>query len=259
MKINKLNTISKATDIVIEKPSLEIGQAFSDIFYLVFGNLHRKADKKRMLNEAYNKYYHELLDNIENIPQENFKDSDLQIVANALIDSKFCVEKETIRKMFVNLISASMNDKLDEFVHPSFSTILRQMDILDAHNLMLFQYNHTLPIVHYQISYNNHSENLIKNVFLENPECKNIYKQSKSISCLENLGLVKVYEDTYFFGKNDDNYKKYYETEYYLDKCRELSIENHDARCSVYETYVELTPIGDNLLKVCLEQDSEKK
>lgn len=35
MKINKLNTISKATDIVIEKPSLEIGQAFSDIFYLV--------------------------------------------------------------------------------------------------------------------------------------------------------------------------------------------------------------------------------
>lgn len=258
MGLDKLKAFSKATNNVIEKPSLEIGHAFSDVFYLVFGNLHRRADKKRMLNEAYNKYYHELLDNIENIPQKDFKDPDLQKVANALIDSKFCVEKETIRKMFVNLVSASMNDKLDEFVHPSFSTILRQMDTLDAHNLRLFQYKHTHPIVHYQISYNNHSENLIKNVFLENPECQNIYKQSKSISCLENMGLVKVYEDTYFFGKNDDNYKKYYETEYYLAKCKELLKEGLGAKCSVYETYVELTPIGDDLLKVCLGYDSEK-
>jgi len=253
MELSKLNAISKATDIVIEKPSLEIGQAFSDIFYLIFGDIHRKADKKKMLNEAYNKYFQEVLDNIKSIPQEDLKDPDLQKVANALVDSKFCVEKEVIRKMFVNLISASMNEKTDKFVHPSFSAIIKQMDTLDAHNLMLFQYKHNYPIVHYQISHNNYSENLIKNVFLENPDCQDIERQSASISCLENFGLVKVYEDTYFFGKNDTNYKKYYETEYFLNACKDLSLKKSDSKCSVYETYVELTPLGDNLLRVCLK------
>lgn len=250
-----LKSVTKAAGNIVEKPSQEIGQAFADIFYLIFHRAHRKAESKRLLDDAYHKYFQELLAHIERIPEAHLKDPDLQKVANALVDSKFCVEKEEIRKMFVNLISAAMNDQLEELVHPSFSTILKQMDTLDARNLKLFCGRQNYPIVHYQISYSNHSETMIKNVFLENPDCQDIFQQSRSVSCLENLGLVKVYEDTYFFEKNENSYKKYYETEIFRNECQRREARPGDAKCVVYETYVEVTPIGADLLRVCLEQE----
>lgn len=133
-----LKTVTKAAGNIVEKPSQEIGQGFTDIFYMIFHRIHRNADSKRLLDDAYHRYLQELLTHIERIPDAHLKDPDLQKVANALVDSKFCVEKEEIRKMFVNLISAAMDDQLEELVHPSFSTILKQMDTLDARNLKLF-------------------------------------------------------------------------------------------------------------------------
>ncbi len=250
-----LKTVTKAAGNIVEKPSQEIGQGFTDIFYMIFHRIHRNADSKRLLDDAYHRYLQELLTHIERIPDAHLKDPDLQKVANALVDSKFCVEKEEIRKMFVNLISAAMDDQLEELVHPSFSTILKQMDTLDARNLKLFSGRQNYPIVHYQISYRNHSETMVKNVFLENPDCQDIFQQSRSVSCLENLGLVKVYEDTYFFEKNEDNYKKYYETEFFRTECRKREDGQGEGSCVVYETYVEITPVGADLLRVCLERE----
>lgn len=45
MKI--LNAIDKVADNIVDKPSAEIGQTFADIFYHIFGYVHRRGDQKK--------------------------------------------------------------------------------------------------------------------------------------------------------------------------------------------------------------------
>lgn len=57
---------------------------------------------------------------------------DIQIVAPALEASKYCVEKEELRKMFVNLIASSINSDKVASVHPIFNDIIRKLSSTDA-------------------------------------------------------------------------------------------------------------------------------
>ena len=77
-----LKTVTKAAGNIVEKPSQEIGQGFTDIFYMIFHRIHRNADSKRLLDDAYHRYLQELLTHIERIPDAHLKDPDLQKVAN---------------------------------------------------------------------------------------------------------------------------------------------------------------------------------
>ena len=63
--------------------------------------------------ENYNRELHE---KIEAIPNEKRVEPDIQIVAPALEASKYCVEKEELREMFVNLIASSMSTPLYNFL-----------------------------------------------------------------------------------------------------------------------------------------------
>ena len=55
----------------------------------------------------------------------------MQIVAPALEAAKYCIEKDNLRKMFANLISASMNKDIS-CVQPSFVHTLSNLTSLDA-------------------------------------------------------------------------------------------------------------------------------
>ena len=228
------DSIDKGMQNLLLPVTKEVGSTFADLWYLVFGNVHYLAEKKRKYYEKVLQFQGEIVDALTNIDEnERVKEPEIQIIGLALEDSKFCLDKDEIRKMFVNLI-ASVHTETKK-VHPSFSGIIKQMDSLEATNLLLFTESPTYPIVHYQIAYQTYSEMLLKNVFLENPACQDIYAQSMSISCLERLGLVKVYDDTYSYEKKAEKYEKYTQTEFYLEHCRNLKL---GGRCVVYETYV---------------------
>ena len=231
----------------------EIGTTLADIWFLVFGSIHERAEKKRKLySYRIAQFEKELAEKIKNIPNDSTSDVDIQVIGTALEDAKYCLDKDIIRKMFVNLIAVSMSPQSKGKVHPAFSGILKQMDAFDASNLQLFAIKDNYPIVHYQVTHGKYSETLLKNVFLENPNCQDIYIQSTSISNLERLGLVKVFDDTFFFPKNESIYRRYYSTSYYLEQCEKFQ-ESNGCSCVVYETYVEITPLGAAMLEICTE------
>jgi len=126
-------SIDNAVQNVTDKPSQAIGTTFGDIWYLVFGGISFTADKKRMkYAHALEQYETELKAATEEIPIDKKVEPNIQVTAQALEASKYCITSDLLREMFVNLISGTMNSDYEKSVHPSFPEILKQIDERDA-------------------------------------------------------------------------------------------------------------------------------
>ena len=125
--------VDKALTNLTEQPTKVIGSTISDIWFLVFGGIGHSAEKRKLRYavelENYNRELHEKIDAI---PNEKRVEPDIQIVAPALEASKYCVEKEELRKMFVNLIASSINSDKVVDVHPIFTDIIGKLSSTDA-------------------------------------------------------------------------------------------------------------------------------
>ena len=118
-------SVDNAVKNLTDKPTQGIGQTFADAWYLVFGGITQAADKRRMkYAHDLELYKQELSRAISSIPEEKRIEPNIQTTAQALENSKYCIESEELRKMFVNLISNSMDNRYIQNVHPSFAEII---------------------------------------------------------------------------------------------------------------------------------------
>jgi len=147
IKKTVLNTlaepIANSAKNITDKPTQNIGTTLADIWYLVFGGISQIAEKRK-LRIAYSlkKMEEELKDDISKISQDKITEPDIQIIAQALEASKYCIEKDKLRHMFVKLISKSLNIETTPYVHPSFIDIISQLSSYDATILTyIHQYN----------------------------------------------------------------------------------------------------------------------
>ena len=129
------NALKNLTD----KPTQVIGQTFSDLWQLVLGGRVAFAVEKKKMKYAYEleAYRQSLEAKVAAIPDGKLVDPPLQIVAQSLDDSKYCVEQPELREMFANLIANSMNADYSNILHPSFSKIIQQLSPLDAQMLKI--------------------------------------------------------------------------------------------------------------------------
>lgn len=125
--------VDRALTNLTEQPTKAIGSTVSDIWFLVFGGIGQLAEKRKLRYavelENYNRELHEKIDAI---PNEKKTEPDIQIVAPALEASKYCVEKEALREMFVNLIASSISSDKAVYVHPIFTDIIGKLSSTDA-------------------------------------------------------------------------------------------------------------------------------
>ncbi|MED9905272.1 MAG: Abi-alpha family protein [Lachnospiraceae bacterium] len=133
-----VSLIPKFADTVLEnmldEPSKNIGNTFSDIWYLVLGgSIHQKAQKRKMKYAfEMEKYREQIEKEISKIPDDKRTEIDIQIIGTILEKSKYCVEKETIRSMYAKLIASSIDSERSSFVHPLFVDIISNMSECDA-------------------------------------------------------------------------------------------------------------------------------
>lgn len=143
-KIN-ISVIPKFVDNILDKPSKTMGQILSDIFYLVLGGeLEYRAEKRRIAYaEKLKIYQEEISAAINAIPKDKLGEADVHLVGSILEHSKYCLEKDELRRLFVNLIAASVNIEKKKYVHPLFGEILSKISDLDAKVLYLIALNTT--------------------------------------------------------------------------------------------------------------------
>lgn len=241
------NALKNLTDV----PTKNAGQTFGDIWYLVFGGISHAADKKRMkYAEDLNRYHDELTTKIESIPLDRKIEPSIQITAQALENSKYCVTSDELRRMFVNLIGNTMDKKYEKNTHPSFPEILKQMSPLDARVISEFKNSPNKPIVNYSIELaNGDTQPHMQYVYLGNTG-NSLVEFASSISSLQRLGLLSIRFDEWY--SNDTIYNAFKKTSAFSALEQYIRASMSNAKPHIEKGLCKITPLGKDFLKVCL-------
>lgn len=173
-------SVDKAIENITSPISKGIGNTLGDLWYLVFGGLSHKADKRRMKYAVdLENYQNELSESIRQIPKEKQTEPSIQITAQALENSKYCISSEVLRKMFVNLISGTMHSEREPLVHPSFPEMIKQMSEDDAKILSILKNQESSTTKIAEISETVASE-------MDPFRCR------RSLTLLEKFGLITI-------------------------------------------------------------------
>lgn len=192
-----------------------IGEVFGDLLYLCLNGISLAADKKR-LKYAYSLdvFKNNLTTKVGAIPKEKLVEPDTHEILSALDDAKFCVDHEELRTLFENLIASSLSSDTAEFVHPSFSNIIRRLSILDAKVIDLFAANFAYPIVEYRVIFEDNTYHIKQtNVFLPEVGHSTYKDKAASLLYLSSLGLLKVSYDSHI--STAGTYNAFFETSIY--------------------------------------------
>lgn len=192
------DSVDNAVKNITDKPTQNMGTTLADIWYLVFGGISQAAEKRKLkYSYALQEFEKELKEKISKIPEDKLIEPDIQIIAPALESSKYCIEKENLRKMYANLIVASMNSDTCDHVHPIFSSIISQMSSYDGKILESMYYAE-----HKEIEHNNNIQNTNNLSFEE--RLNELNKHMLSWMTLEQLGLVYTNFKEYAFNHLND-------------------------------------------------------
>lgn len=242
------SSVDNAIKNVTDKPSLAIGTTFADIWELVFGGISYLSEKKKI------KYAHklevfrkQLEESMDHIPADKKIEPSVQTTAQALENSKYCIDEDNLREMFTALISNSMNIDYQKDTHPSFAEILKQMSPLDAEIIKVFKNSPLvgLPIGRYQINENGGYQTLLENVFIDY-FMPDLEACSISISSLTRLGLLKVSYDDILL--NSEAYTGFDVHPWFLLLKKNLP----DKNVTIHKGIVSLTPLGRSFTRICI-------
>lgn len=249
------DSIDHAVENLTGPITKNIGQTIGDLFYLVFGGIPYRADMKRIQRSVKLKEFEaEVRSAAESIPTEHRKDPDLQIAGQALQQSLFCIEHESLRDMFTKLIAASMDSRKEKYLYPCFAQIISQFSPLDAQNIKLFNAHNTLPIARIVIANNDTTayKNVKENIFLANPLENDYNRQAISIASLIRSGIIDISYDEYLTEKNA--YTPFYDCELFKTIVALETIRSDNTTVVIKPGIVHLTPLGTAFVKAVISE-----
>lgn len=192
------NSVDNAVQNLTDKPTASIGQTLSDLWQLALGGHVALAAEKQRLRHAQHleEYRKSLTQKVDAIPEDKQVEPSIQIAAQALVDSQYCIGSEELREMFANLIARSMHADYTDVIHPSFSKIAQQLSPLDAQMLVLFsnqQLNSGMAIVDFiGRSPNGGMSPILGNIPEIMPSGCSPQNAARSIISLQRLGLIEM-------------------------------------------------------------------
>ncbi|GAK01493.1 DUF4393 domain-containing protein [Geomicrobium sp. JCM 19055] len=190
-------------------------------------------------------------DKTQNIPEENLVEPKLHVVGPAIEASKYYIDSEELREMFSSLISASIDNRKSDLVHPSFVELIKQLSPLDAQNLKLFKGVYQFPICEYRGVTKKDKAYITRytNVFLQNPKVSDHNLISSSMSNLDRLGLIYISYSNFI--SDETFYDKFKNTSIYKKLKHEIG-RNGDESLEIRKGLTQPTPIGNDFIKICL-------
>lgn len=201
------DSIDNAAKNLSDKPTSAIGQTIADLWQLTLGGRIALAAEKQKLKYAHDleEYRRTLESKVSTIPEDKQIIAPIQIAAQALDDSKYCVETEELRNLFANLIARSMHADYSGKLHPSFSKIAQQLSPLDAKMLELLNeweiYKGIGVVDCKKDEQNGGFIILAEGIPVIWPQNYNAFDAARSLVVLQQLGLVKIPDGSHF--KND--------------------------------------------------------
>lgn len=221
--------------------------------------------KARIFTQEHLKQYQkELANKINEIPEENRDSSKLGLVVKAIEESRYQLNEDDIREMYVNLIAATVDNRKNKNIGPRFTTIIAQLSPSDAKFLSLF--NHTkktpdgyldsLPIFNIKFCSNDNKHVWYYKRNLMFDEKGSIEAYEDSIDIIKSFGIVDI-----IYGSHDEGYENEFSkvekhvnsnSEYYQRLMKEKN-ENEDTNYThikIEKGSIKLTSLGRRLMDI---------
>lgn len=176
------------TEAALNPSAMLVGQAFRGIVHKVFDPLvkYNIVKEKEMTDFA-----DKVKKGTSEIPIEHRDDSHLGLTFKAAEDSSYQINSEKMRELFANLIKSTVDDRKNSSVHPSFSSILKDLSSTDAFIFSTIYKNNLVPLVSIRlyVKQTGHGVNTREHIMLINGER---IEEVSSLNVLQRFGLIEI-------------------------------------------------------------------
>ena len=239
------DAVNNALTNLSDEPTKLLGGMIADL-------LRIPATKVRLYSQEQceklqTAFANRIFDGIREIPIEKLTMPKPQIVGPAIEDSVYCLDSDDLTEMFASLIVNSCNYDYCQYVHPAFSSTIKQLSPYDA---MLFkkiaQYDSVSAAQYRKNSKLSNDYSVIHDCipYTEVP-FNDFNLESLSISALKHLGLIEYNIDH----RSSLVEKRFSECPFYLGI---LDFYKHqEFTPTIVSMRIYLTPYGKALTKAC--------
>lgn len=244
------DTTNKALHNLSDKSTTIIGDMLADFLSVPATKVHYWAEKHNLIEKKnFDFFVNSLSQNLSAIPINKTISPQLQLLSSVSEDVVHCVNSKELCNMFASLLANGCNIDYATFIHPSFSSTLKQMSPYDAKlfkeiysNLDLYNY-----AAEYIILTDNSPDHLVLHeciVSVKEP-FNDFNMQSMSISALKHLGLIS-YTDSQPASPGESFEK----CNYFQGLLKKYA--GTDSRPITRRVQLFLTPYGESFAKTCL-------
>ena len=211
--------------------------------------------------QQYNQLIEEILSEVKKLLEKRKKEDiiiperDVFIPAMQVLSNKF--EREDIKKMFINLLTNSMDKKTKGKVHPSYIDTLKNMDSLDAalFKKIIVKGEKYIKTINPNIGIkgtNTVFTNALPEWYVDiNVTDYDMYQISKSLVNLNRLGLIELMYDRTAGTDGYNTLKEKNDLNDILRKYQEYH-KDIDLELKVTKSVINVTEYGRELAEICL-------
>lgn len=249
------DSVDHALEKALTPLATNVGNTVADLWFLMLGSISQNADIRRIkYQNEKNKLLEESSCRVSEIPEEDLKEPNVQVALQALTQAQYCVEEETLRKMFAELIASTMMKSRENVVHPSFPTLLSQMSSEDANALLRFKDTPVLPIISIISPKSDGSYyKLITDVW---ERCEDLNTYAHSQMCLISLARLGLIEISYNEWSGDPAMHEALLTEQLKERAILVldPMDRPGAKLTIQRGHIELTRLGHNFISCVAPQ-----
>lgn len=150
--------------------------------------------------EKLKQYKLEVKEKISEIPENNRDRGKFGLVLKAIEESRYQLNEDDIREMYVNLIASTLDNRKNNFVNPRLASVIAQFGPNEAEFLKIIyhQKNQQMPLGYLNIK-NSKNTNIIKatNYLCSCDDGSYLSRKDESIDILRSLGIIEVTNDSW--------------------------------------------------------------
>lgn len=177
------------------------------------------------------------------IPNENRDSSKIGLAIKAIEEARYQLDEDDIRKMYVNLISSTVDNRKNDAVSPRLATVVAQLGISEANLLKLLFKANNHTILTSELWGTGSSGNFKNSPTVLYTNESFFKKYDSSIDILKSLGVINFP----YKRKLTEHEKEYSLINNYLSTLTplfQLSVNEHS---EFREGYIEYTNFGEQL------------
>lgn len=247
--IDIYNSLPKSTQEAMLNPAATtLGKALDGAATVVCSPLLILGTVSKALLD---KFSTEISQKINGIPQENRDTSKLGLVIKAMEEARYQLSEDDIRKMYVNLISSTVDNRKNNMVNPRLATVVAQFGPAEANFLKLLyqQDGQQLPYGQLRLNLGNGFGYTFPTKIAINGNSKIVNSFNSSLDILVSLGIANDKQSNRL-NKSDD---KYAIIEKILRATINKPAEYENNTCNLVSSYINLTNFGYDLCKCIFE------